>query len=122
MRDLDTLTPLDARNSLLLDRKVSHQDSDTFSLAKTNLDTKETSYQPLVHHAAPPGHLEDDRATPSPYNGGAYAPPPPATTSGRGGYDQRINHGDVGQQQQQYYNNGHNGGHNGGYNNGYGYQ
>ncbi|KAF3762384.1 putative Flc2 FAD transporter, partial [Cryphonectria parasitica EP155] len=38
MRDLDNLTPLDARNSLLLDRKTSHQDSDTFSLAKTNLD------------------------------------------------------------------------------------
>lgn len=89
MRDLDTLTPLDARNSLLLDRKVSHQDSDTFSLAKTNLDVKETSYQPLVHHAAPPG-LEDGRASPSPY-AGAYAPPP--APSGRGGYDQRIGGG-----------------------------
>lgn len=115
MRDLDTLTPLDARNSLLLDRKVSNQDSDTFSLAKTNLDTKETSYQPLVHHAAPPGHFEDDRATPSPYTGGGYAPP--ATPSGRGGYDTRINGGDIAQQQHQYHN-----GHNGDYNNGYGYR
>ncbi|KAJ4416351.1 hypothetical protein N0V82_006788 [Gnomoniopsis sp. IMI 355080] len=90
MRDLDTLTPLDARNSLLLDRKVSHQDSDTFSLAKTKLDNQETSYQPLVHHAAPPGLMEDGRASPSPY-AGAYAPP--AAPPGRGGYDQRIGGG-----------------------------
>lgn len=110
MRDLDTLTPLDARNSLLLDRKVSHQDSDTFSLAKTNLDAKETSYQPLVTHAAPPGLGEDGRASPSPYSGG-YAPP--SAGPGRGGYDQRI----TGAEHQQQYNNG-------GYNNnaGYGYQ
>ncbi|CAN8099314.1 unnamed protein product [Discula destructiva] len=87
MRDLDTLTPLDARNSLLLDRKVSHPESDTFSLARTtHPDVKEstTSYQPLVHHAAPPGLVEDGRASPMPaYNG--YAPPP-----SRGGYDVRI--------------------------------
>lgn len=112
MRDLDTLTPLDARNSLLLDRKVSHQDSDTFSLAKTNVDPKETSYQPLVHHAAPPG-IESGRDSPSPY-AGAWAPPQDphhhhqqqqqAPSSGRGGYDQRI------------------GGAGGHPNNGYGYQ
>lgn len=90
MRDLDNLTPLDARNSLLLDRKVSHQDSDTFSLAKTNLDVKETSYQPLVHHAAPPGILHDQeggRASPAPYAGNYQAPP------ARGGYDQRLGGG-----------------------------
>lgn len=101
MRDLDTLTPLDARNSLLLDRKTSHHDSDTFSLAKTNLDVKETSYQPLVHHAAPPGLMEDGRASPSPY-AGAYAAPP-AAPSGRGGYDQRFGGG--------YSNNNHGYGH-----------
>lgn len=84
MRDLDNLTPLDARNSLLLDRKVSHSDSDdNFSLAKTNLATKETSYQPLVHHAAPPGLLNDPesgRASPAPYAGAAA----------HGGYDNRL--------------------------------
>lgn len=111
MRDLDTLTPLDARNSLLLDRKVSHPDSDAFSLAKTNLDAKRTSYQPLVPHAAPPGHFEDDRGTPSPYTGGGYAPPSSHAQSDRGGYDQRINGGDMGHQQPSQ--NGHN--------NGYGY-
>lgn len=102
MRDLDNLTPLDARNSLLLDRKVSHGDSDTFSLAKTNLDVKETSYQPLVHHAAPPGLLNDPesgRASPTPYAGGYQAP-----SAARGGYDQRLDGGyDSG------YNNRHNG-------------
>lgn len=102
MRDLDNLTPLDARNSLLLDRKVSHGDSDTFSLAKTNLDVKETSYQPLVHHAAPPGLLNDPesgRASPAPYAGGYQAP-----SAARGGYDQRLDGGyDSG------YNNHHNG-------------
>lgn len=101
MRDLDNLTPLDARNSLLLDRKVSNQDSDTFSLAKTNLETTQTSYQPLVHnnvhhgydqshdnlvhHAAPIGVYEDSYGAP------------------RGGYDTRLGNG-----------NGN------GYNNGYG--
>lgn len=88
MRDLDNLTPLDARNSLLLDRKVSHSDSDdNFSLAKTNLATKETSYQPLVHHAAPPGLLNDPesgRASPAPYGGGGAA---------HGGYDGRLGGG-----------------------------
>lgn len=87
MRDLDTLTPLDARNSLLLDRKVSNQDADTFSLAKTNVDVKETSYQPLVHHAAPLGLVNDEQAHSSPAsydNGyGHYA-------SASGGYDSRL--------------------------------
>lgn len=107
MRDLDNLTPLDARNSLLLDRKISNQDSDTFSLAKTNLDAKDTSYQPLAHnnvhhgydqahdnlvsHAAPIGVYEDGRASPSPYHDNSYGPP-------RAGYDTRLGNG---------YNNGH---------------
>lgn len=96
MRDLDNLTPLDARNSLLLDRKVSNQDSDTFSLAKTNLDAKDTSYQPLpvahhgydqshdhlVSHAAPISSYEGGRASPAPYSDN-YGPP-------RGGYDSRL--------------------------------
>lgn len=103
MRDLDTLTPLDARNSLLLDRKISNQDSDTFSLAKTNLDAKDTSYQPLVHnniapqgydqshdnlvnHAAPIGVYDTGRASPAPYHDSHYGAP-------RNGYDTRLGNG-----------------------------
>lgn len=103
MRDLDNLTPLDARNSLLLDRKISNQDSDTFSLAKTNLDAKDTSYQPLAHntaahngydqaqdhlvtHAAPIGVYDEGRASPAPYHDTSYGAP-------RGGYDARLGNG-----------------------------
>lgn len=103
MRDLDNLTPLDARNSLLLDRKISNQDSDTFSLAKTNLDAKDTSYQPLAHnniahngydqshdhlvsHAAPIGVYDEGGASPAPYRDNNYGPP-------RGGYDTRLGNG-----------------------------
>lgn len=104
MRDLDNLTPLDARNSLLLDRKVSHQDSDTFSLAKTNLvAVKETSYQPLVHHAAPPGILHDQesgRASPVPVAGNYQAP-------ARAGYDQRLGGGYNGDAYHSGYGHGH---------------
>lgn len=101
MRDLDNLTPLDARNSLLLDRKISNQDSDTFSLAKTNLDAKDTSYQPLAHnnvahgydqaqdnlvsHAAPIGVYDDGRASPAPYHDNYGA--------ARAGYDTRLGNG-----------------------------
>lgn len=112
MRDLDNLTPLDARNSLLLDRKVSHPDSDNFSLAKTKLDAKE-SYRPLspsgddqshanlVSHAAPPGGYEDHSTAPAPYADNSY---------GHGPYGQPI-----GYSQQT----GYGGGYNNGYNRGY---
>ncbi|KAK7745319.1 hypothetical protein SLS53_002815 [Cytospora paraplurivora] len=77
LRDLDTLTPLDARNSLLLDRKSSHADSDTFSLAKAKFDVKEMPYDhdqshdSLVSHAAPPGGYDDHNrsVSPAPYDG-----------------------------------------------------
>ncbi|KAL1878627.1 hypothetical protein Daus18300_001902 [Diaporthe australafricana] len=115
MRDLDNLTPLDARNSLLLDRKVSHSDSDNFSVAKTKFDTKE-SYRPLspsgedqshanlVSHAAPPGGYEDHSAAPAPYGDNSYAQGPYSQPSG---YSQQ--HTGYGQQT----------GYGGGYNNGY---
>ncbi|KAJ0121387.1 hypothetical protein J7T55_008551 [Diaporthe amygdali] len=112
MRDLDNLTPLDARNSLLLDRKVSHPDSDNFSVAKTKFDTKE-SYRPLspsgddqshanlVTHAAPPGGYEDHSAVPAPYADNAYGHGPYSQPSG---YNQQTGYG---------------GGYNNGYNRGY---
>lgn len=111
-RDLDNLTPLDARNSLLLDRKVSHPDSDNFSVAKTKFDTKE-SYRPLspsgddqshanlVSHAAPPGGYEDHSTSPAPYGDNSY---------GHGPYSQPV-----GYSQQT----GYGGGYNNGYNRGY---
>lgn len=92
MRDLDNLTPLDARNSLLLDRKMSHQDSDTFSLAKTNFDKKETAYQHdpahdnLVSHAAPIGVYEEPA-------GGYYGPPRGYDARLGGGYQNGYNRG-----------------------------
>lgn len=114
MRDLDNLTPLDARNSLLLDRKVSHPDSDNFSVAKTKFDAKE-SYRPLtpsgddqshanlVTHAAPPGGYEDHSTAP--------APAPYADNSyGHGSYGQPV-----GYSQQT----GYSGGYSNGYNRGY---
>lgn len=112
MRDLDNLTPLDARNSLLLDRKVSHPDSDNFSVAKTKFDTKE-SYRPLspsgddqahanlVSHAAPPGGYEDHSTAPAPYADNSY---------GHGPYSQPV-----GYSQQT----GYGGGYGNGYNRGY---
>ncbi|KKY32930.1 hypothetical protein UCDDA912_g07097 [Diaporthe ampelina] len=112
MRDLDNLTPLDARNSLLLDRKVSHPDSDNFSVAKTKFDTKE-SYRPLspsgddqshanlVSHAAPPGGYEDHSAAPAPYADNSYGHGPYSQPSG---YSQPTGYG---------------GGYNNGYNRGY---
>lgn len=112
MRDLDNLTPLDARNSLLLDRKVSHSDSDNFSVAKTKFDAKE-SYRPLspsgddqshanlVSHAAPPGGYEDHSAAPAPYADNSYGHGPYSQPSG---YSQQTGYG---------------GGYNNGYNRGY---
>lgn len=107
MRDLDNLTPLDARNSLLLDRKVSHPDSDNFSLAKTKIDAKE-SYRPLspsgddqshanlVSHAAPPGGYEDHSTAPAPYADNSYGHGPygqPAGYSQQTGYGGGYNNG-----------------------------
>ncbi|KAI3400250.1 hypothetical protein diail_3631 [Diaporthe ilicicola] len=118
MRDLDNLTPLDARNSLLLDRKVSHSDSDNFSLAKTKFDTKE-SYRPLspsgddqshanlVSHAAPPGGYDDHSAAPAPYADNAYGQGPYSQPSG---YSQHTGYGQQ---------TGYGGGYNNGYSRGY---
>lgn len=112
MRDLDNLTPLDARNSLLLDRKVSHPDSDNFSVAKTKFDAKE-SYRPLspsgddqshanlVSHAAPPGGYEDHSTAPAPYADNSYGH---GTYGQPAGYSQQTGYG---------------GGYNNGYNRGY---
>ncbi|KAG8165407.1 hypothetical protein KVR01_005682 [Diaporthe batatas] len=112
MRDLDNLTPLDARNSLLLDRKVSHPDSDNFSLAKTKFDAKE-NYRPLspsgedqshanlVSHAAPPGGYEDHSTAPAPYADNSYGHGPYGQPAG---YSQQTGYG---------------GGYNNGYNRGY---
>lgn len=79
-------------------------------MAKTNLDVKETSYQPLVHHAAPPGILHDTdsgRASPAPYAAGGYQAP------ARGGFDPRLEGG----YESGYGGNRHN--NNGGYGHGY---
>lgn len=91
LRDLDTLTPLDARNSLLLDRKSSHASSDNFSIAKTKFDTKEgynhdPAHDNLVSHAAPPGGY-DRSVSPAPYtdNTNMYARAPYNAQSGYGG-------------------------------------
>ena len=92
MRDLDDLTPLDARNSLLLDRKSSNADSDNFSVVKAKFDVKENydhdpSHDHLVSHAAPPGGYEDRSASPAPYsdNTNMYARAPYNAQTGYGG-------------------------------------
>ncbi|KUI66168.1 Flavin carrier protein 2 [Cytospora mali] len=96
LRDLDDLTPLDARNSLLLDRKSSHADSDTFSLAKAKFDVKESYDQDqahnLVSHAAPPGGYEDRSVSPAPYADGSnmYARAPYNPQTGYGGGQSRY--------------------------------
>lgn len=98
MRDLDDLTPLDARNSLLLDRKSSHADSDTFSIAKAKFDVKETAYddpdhERLVGHAAMPGGYDDRSTSPAPYadtSSNMYARAP---YNAQTGYSGQVNHG-----------------------------
>ncbi|EHA54827.1 hypothetical protein MGG_15749 [Pyricularia oryzae 70-15] len=65
MRDADTLTPLDARNSLLLDRpKTEGKDSSaTFAVANTALDEKSALAPP---RAMPERHLSPGPRSPYP--------------------------------------------------------
>lgn len=98
MRDLDDLTPLDARNSLLLDRKSSHADSDTFSIVKAKFDVKETAYddpdyERLVGHAATPGGYDDRSPSPAPYNDNSSSMYARAPYNAQTGYGAQTTHG-----------------------------
>lgn len=99
MRDLDNLTPLDARNSLLLDRKSSHADSDTFSIVKAKFDVKQTSYghdpahDNLVAHAAPPGGYDDRSPSPAPYTDSSANMYARAPYNAQTGYSSQLGYG-----------------------------
>ncbi|KAI0478534.1 hypothetical protein GGR56DRAFT_326750 [Xylariaceae sp. FL0804] len=68
-RDMDTLTPLDARNSLLKMERTESNDSNTFSMAKVNTDAK----QPLSQVR------EEQDSLYEPYRGAAAEPANPYT-------------------------------------------
>lgn len=63
-RDMDVLTPLDARNSLLLDRKTTNltENTDTFSMTKANLAV-DTKVVPM-RDASPERYLGAEPANP----------------------------------------------------------
>jgi hypothetical protein len=72
-RDMDTLTPLDARNSLLLDRVKTKVEpsSTTFSLADNIHDSK----QPLTRGQSPERYLGSDIEHANPYSVATYNRP-----------------------------------------------
>ncbi|KAI0125771.1 hypothetical protein BJ170DRAFT_446675 [Xylariales sp. AK1849] len=69
-RDMDTLTPLDARNSLLLER-VKGKESTTFSLA----DSLQESKQPLARGQSPERYLGIAPERANPYAAASYNRP-----------------------------------------------
>ncbi|KAH8890875.1 TRP-domain-containing protein [Thozetella sp. PMI_491] len=83
MRDMDTLTPLDARNSLLLDRKQSNTATDSLSMAKTGVhdvhDVPSVGNRPGSEQylGVEPGYAHV--ASPAMDNRGGYRPLTPAS-------------------------------------------
>jgi hypothetical protein len=79
---MDTLTPLDARNSLLLDRSKTinaNKTSDSLSMTRAGGPTPEETYAAAI----PPSGMRDRSPSPEQYLGHdtAYHPPPRSLSS-----------------------------------------